>query len=209
MVRILIVDDHAIVRKGLKGILLEAYPSAHIEDVADADSMISKAKEANWDIIISDLSLPGLSGLEALKHLKQFVPKIPVLILSVHPEEQYAIRILKAGAAGYLNKDTAPDELVKAVQRVLQGRKYISSSVAEKLASSPDLENGKMSHELLSDREFEVLKLIASGKTISEIAVLLSLSITTVSTYRSRLLAKMDLKNNAELTMYAIENKLL
>ena len=209
MVRILIVDDHAIVRKGLKEILLEAYPSAHIEDVADADSMINKAKEANWDIIISDLSLPGLSGLEALKHLKQFVPKIPVLILSIHPEEQYAIRILKAGAAGYLNKDTAPDELVKAVQRVLQGRKYISSSVAEKLASSPDLENGKMSHELLSDREFEVLKLIASGKTISEIAVLLSLSITTVSTYRSRLLAKMDLKNNAELTMYAIENKLL
>ena len=209
MVRILIVDDHAIVRKGLKEILLEAYPSAHIEDVADADSMINKAKESNWDIIISDLSLPGLSGLEALKHLKQFVPKIPVLILSVHPEEQYAIRILKAGAAGYLNKDTAPDELVKAVQRVLQGRKYISSSVAEKLASSLDLENGKMSHELLSDREFEVLKLIASGKTISEIAVLLSLSITTVSTYRSRLLAKMDLKNNAELTMYAIENKLL
>ena len=209
MVRILIVDDHAIVRKGLKEILLEAYPSAHIEDVTDADSMINKAKEANWDIIISDLSLPGLSGLEALKHLKQFVPKIPVLILSIHPEEQYAIRILKAGAAGYLNKDTAPDELVKAVQRVLQGRKYISSSVAEKLASSPDLENGKMSHELLSDREFEVLKLIASGKTISEIAVLLSLSITTVSTYRSRLLAKMDLKNNAELTMYAIENKLL
>ncbi len=209
MVRILIVDDHAIVRKGLKEILLEAYPSAHIEDVADADSMINKAKESNWDIIISDLSLPGLSGLEALKHLKQFVPKIPVLILSVHPEEQYAIRILKAGAAGYLNKDTAPDELVKAVQRVLQGRKYISSSVAEKLASSLDLENGKMSHELLSDREFEVLKLIASGKTISEIDVLLSLSITTVSTYRSRLLAKMDLKNNAELTMYAIENKLL
>jgi DNA-binding NarL/FixJ family response regulator len=209
MVRILIVDDHAIIRKGLKEILLEAYPSAHIEDVAEADSMINKAKEANWDIIISDLSLPGLSGLEALKQLKQLVPKIPVLILSVHPAEQYAIRILKAGAAGYLNKDTAPEELVKAVQRVLLGRKYISSSVAEKLASSLDLESGKMSHELLSDREFEVLKLIASGKTISEIAFLLSLSITTVSTYRSRLLAKMDLKNNAELTIYAIENKLL
>jgi two-component system invasion response regulator UvrY len=209
MVRILIVDDHAIVRKGLKEILLEAYPSAHIEDVADADSMIKKAMEADWDIIISDLSLPGLSGLDALKHLKQFAPKIPVLILSVHPEEQYAIRILKAGAAGYLNKDTAPEELVKAVQRVLQGRKYISSSVAEKLAGNFNLDSDKMPHELLSDREFEVLKLIASGKSISEIAVLLSLSITTVSTYRSRLLAKMDLKNNAELTMYAIENKLL
>jgi two-component system, NarL family, invasion response regulator UvrY len=209
MVRILIVDDHAIVRKGLKEILLEAYPSAHIEDVADADCMINKAMGADWDIIISDLSLPGLSGLEALKHLKQFVPKIPVLILSVYPEEQYAIRLLKAGAAGYLNKDTAPDELVKAVQRVLQGRKYISSSVAEKLAGSFDLDSNKMSHELLSNREFEVLKLIAAGKSISEIAVLLSLSITTVSTYRARLLAKMDLKNNAELTMYAIENKLL
>ena len=209
MVRILIVDDHAIVRKGLKEILLEAYPSAHIEDVADADSMIKKAMEADWDIIISDLSLPGLSGLDALKHLKQFAPKIPVLILSVHPEEQYAIRILKAGAAGYLNKDTAPEELVKAVQRVLQGRKYISSSVAEKLAGNFNLNSDKMPHELLSDREFEVLKLIASGKSISQIAVLLSLSITTVSTYRSRLLAKMDLKNNAELTMYAIENKLL
>jgi two-component system invasion response regulator UvrY len=209
MVRILIVDDHAIVRKGLKEILLEAYPSAHIEDVADADSMIKKAMGADWDIVISDLSLPGLSGLDALKHLKQFAPKIPVLILSVHPEEQYAIRILKAGAAGYLNKDTAPEELVKAVQRVLQGRKYISSSVAEKLAGNFNLDSDKMPHELLSDREFEVLKLIASGKSISEIAVLLSLSITTVSTYRSRLLAKMDLKNNAELTMYAIENKLL
>jgi DNA-binding NarL/FixJ family response regulator len=209
MVRILIVDDHAIVRKGLKEILLEAYPSAHIEDVADADSMIKKAMEADWDIVISDLSLPGLSGLDALKHLKQFAPKIPVLILSVHPEEQYAIRILKAGAAGYLNKDTAPEELVKAVQRVLQGRKYISSSVAEKLVGNFNLDSDKMPHELLSDREFEVLKLIASGKSISEIAVLLSLSITTVSTYRSRLLAKMDLKNNAVYIMYTIENKFL
>jgi DNA-binding NarL/FixJ family response regulator len=210
MLRILIADDHAIVRKGLKQILLEEYPSAIIEEVNDAEGVIKKTLDSEWDIIISDLSMPGRSGLDMLQQVKQIFPKLPVLILSIHPEEQYAIRVLKAGAAGFLNKDAATEELVKAVQRVLQGRKYISSSIAEKIAE--DLgqhSSGKAPYEFLSDREFEVFKLIASGKSISEIAEKLSLSNTTVSTYRARILAKINMKTNAELIRYALENKLI
>ncbi len=209
MTRILIADDHSVVRKGLKQILVEEFPSVHIGEVADAESLIKEVIASTWDVIITDLSMPGRSGLDALQQIKQHYPKLPVLILSVHPEEQYALRVLKAGAAGYLNKDMASEELVNAVHRVLSGRKYISPSVAEKLAVSLDKDGDKLPHEYLSDREFDVLKLIASGNSVSQIAELLSLSSTTVSTYRARIMAKMNLKNNTSLTLYAIENKII
>lgn len=209
MLKILIADDHTVVRKGLKQILLEEFPSALIEEVVDAEELLKKLIKTAYDVVISDLSMPGRSGLEALQQIKQHYPKLPVLILSVHAEEHYAIRVLKAGAAGYLSKDSAPDELVKAVNRVLTGRKYITASIAEKLAATLDQDNEKSSHENLSDREFEVLKLLASGKSVSEIAQSLSLSVTTVSTYRARILVKMTMKTNADLTLYAVENKLI
>jgi len=209
MTRILIADDHTVVRKGLKQILVEAFPSVLIEEVADAENLIKQVIGSTWDVIITDLSMPGRSGLDALQQIKQYYPKLPVLILSVHPEEQYALRVLKAGAAGYLNKDMASEELVNAVHRVLSGRKYISPSVAEKLAVSLDKDGDKLPHEYLSDREFDVLKLIASGNSVSQIAEILSLSSTTVSTYRARIMAKMNLKNNTSLTLYAIENKII
>ncbi len=209
MIRILIADDHSVVRKGLRQILLEGFPTAHIEEVPDAEEMIKKIIQFPWDVVISDLSMPGRSGLEALQQLKQINPKLPVLILSIHPEDQYALRVLKAGASGYLSKDMAPDELVNAVQRVMLGKKYITASIAEKLASVLDQDSGKAAHESLSDREFSVLKLLAAGKSVSEIAESLFLSVTTVSTYRSRIMAKMGMKNNADLTLYSIEHKLI
>lgn len=209
MIRILIADDHSIVRRGLRQILLEGFPTAAIEEVPDAEAMIKKIIQSEWDVVISDLSMPGRSGLEALQQIKQLHPRLPVLILSIHPEEQYALRVLKAGASGYLSKDMAPDELVNAVHRVMLGKKYITASIAEKLASVLEGDSDKPSHEYLSDREFSVLKLLASGKSVSEIAESLFLSVTTVSTYRARIMAKMGLKNNADLTLYAIEHKLL
>jgi|ERR1022692_1043326 DNA-binding NarL/FixJ family response regulator len=204
--RILIADDHAILRKGLKEILLEEYPSAHIEEVGDADTLFKTSLNSAWDVIITDLSMPGRSGLEALREIKQYSPKVPVLVLSIYPEDQYATRVLKAGASGYINKDTAPTELVKAVQRVLQGRKYITASIAEKLANNLNMDTDKAPHELLTDREFDVMKLLATGKPVLEIANILSLSPTTISTYRARILDKMNLKNNSELIRYALNN---
>ncbi len=209
MIRILIADDHHVVRKGLKQILLEGFPTATIEEVSDAESLVKSAITKQWDVVISDLSMPGRSGLDALQQIKQSLPAIPVLILSIHPEEQYAIRVLKAGASGYLSKESAPEELVKAVQQVLLGKKYITASVAEKLVNSLDLDTDKVLHEYLSNREFEVFKLIAAGKAVSDIAEILSLSVTTVSTYRTRIMTKMNFKTNADITLYAIENKLL
>jgi two-component system, NarL family, invasion response regulator UvrY len=209
MLRILIADDHTVVRKGLKQILLEEFPSSVIEEVPDAEQLIKKVMTAQWDIVVSDLSMPGRSGLDALHQIKHSHPDLPVLILSIHPEEHYALRVLKAGASGYLSKDSAPDELVKAVQRVLLGKKYISSTVAEKLATSFTTDGDKLLHEHLSDREFDVMKLLASGKSVSDIAESLSLSVTTVSTYRARIMTKMNLKTNSDLTKYAIENNLL
>lgn len=207
--RILIADDHAIVRRGLVEILLEAYPSAHIEEVEDADTLFKKTIQGEWDVIISDLMMPGRSALEALHQIKQYSPKIPVLILSIYPEEQYATRVLKAGASGYINKDVAPKELVNAVQRILQGRKYITPSVAEKLANDLDKNTDKDPHELLSDREFDVMKQLAAGRSVSDIAELLSLSPNTISTYRGRIMEKMNMKTNAELTRYALEKALI
>ncbi len=209
MLRILIADDHSVVRKGLKQILLDEFPSAIIDEVGDAEGLIKKTMTAKWDVIVSDLSMPGRSGLDALLQIKQSFPDLPVLILSIHPEEQYALRALKAGASGYLSKDTAPDELVKAVKKVLLGKKYISQSIAEKLANAFSSNKDKNPHENLSDREFDVMKLLANGKSVSEIADILSLSVTTVSTYRARVMVKMDMKSNSDLTKYAIENKLI
>lgn len=209
MLRILIADDHAVVRKGLRQILIEEFPTAEVVDVADAEDMIRQVMLSSWDVVVSDLNMPGRSGLDALQQIRTSHPHLPVLILSVHPEEQYAIRVLKAGAAGYLSKDSASDELVKAIHRVLLGKKYISQTIAEKLATSFSGDTAKPPQEYLSDREFEVMKLLASGKTISEIAEMLSLSVTTVSTYRARVMTKMNMKTNADLTKYALENKLL
>jgi len=209
MLKILIADDHSVVRKGLRQILLEGFPGAQVEEVADAEDMVKKVIASDWDVVISDLSMPGRSGLEALQQIKQVQPKLPVLILSIHPEEQYAIRVLKSGASGYLSKDLAPEELVNAVQRVLLGKKYITPAVAEKLASVFDQNNDKPPHESLSDREFSVLKMLARGKSVSEIAETLFLSVTTVSTYRARIMAKMNMKSNADLTLYSIEHNLM
>lgn len=209
MLRILIADDHTVVRKGLQQILLEEFPNAHIEDVPDAEEMINRVMNAKWDVVVSDLSMPGRSGLDALQQIKHIYPDLPVLILSIHPEEHYALRVLKAGASGYLSKGSASEELVKAVQTVLLGKKYISASVAEKLASSFTTNIDKHLHEFLSDREFDVMKLLATGKSVSEIAETLSLSVTTISTYRARIMTKMNLKTNSDLTKYAIETKLI
>jgi two-component system invasion response regulator UvrY len=207
MIRILIADDHEIVRKGLKQILLEEFSFAHIEEATDGEMLVKKALTGNWDIIISDIAMPGLNGMEALRRIKEQFPKLPVLILSIHSEDQYTRRVLKAGASGYLCKDAATKELVTAVQRILHGRKYISPSLAEKFTDEED--SNKAQHEFLSHREFDVFKMLAAGKPLTEIAEDLALGITTVSTYRSRILEKMNMKSNAELTRYALENKLL
>ena len=206
---ILLADDHSIVRRGLKDILIEEFPEATIEEAGDGISLLKHMKNRKWDIVISDLSMPGRNGLETLKTLKSEFPSTPVLILSMHPEDLYAIRVLKAGASGYMTKESAPDELIKAVRLILTGRKYITPLVAEKMASNLDTNTDKQPHELLSDREFDVMKLIASGKTVSEIGSELSLSVNTISTYRARILEKLNLKSNSELTFYVISNNLL
>ena len=209
MVRILIADDHAIVRKGLRQIILENYPFATIGETNDAEELIAKAAKEKWDVIICDLNMPGRSGLEALNQIRQFAPQLPVLIMSIYPEEQYGVRVLKAGASGYLSKESIHDHLNNAIQTVLKRRKYITPSVAEILATSLTTDKNKLPHESLSDREFEVFKLLATGKKVSFIAQQLSLSITTVSTYRARILEKMNMHSNSELTRYAIEHGLI
>ena len=180
-----------------------------MEEASNAEELINKTLTGNWDVVITDLSMPGRSGLDALRQIREAHPKLPVLVLSMHPEDQYAIRVLKAGASGYLNKDTAQDELVQAMHKVLVGKKYISAKVAEQMADVIEGNSDTALHETLSDREFDVLKMLAGGKSVSEIANSLSLSSTTVSTYRSRILEKMKMKSNADLTRYALENKLI
>jgi two-component system, NarL family, invasion response regulator UvrY len=209
MIKIIIADDHAVVRKGLIQILHESFPRAQITEVTDAESLLKKVFQETWDLVISDISMPGASGLDILQQIKQHYPKLPVLILSMYSEDLYAIRALKAGASGFLNKDFDTEELVLAVNRLLNGKKYITPNIAEKLAGSLDIENKKLPHEYLSNREFEVLKYIASGQTVSDIATRLSLSVTSISTYRARIIAKMNLKTNADLMMYSIQNKLI
>lgn len=207
--RILIADDHAIVRKGLKQILDEEPGMAIVGEAQNAQEVLDMVRRQKWDMVILDISMPGRSGLDVLSELRQNSPHLPVLILSMHPEDQFALRVLKAGAAGYMNKQSAPEELVEAIHKIHRGGRYISQSLAEKMAMGLNRNDDRPVHELLSDREYQVMQLIASGKTISEIAEILSLSVKTVSTYRARILSKMNMKNNAELTYYAVSNKLV
>ena len=209
MNKILIADDHAIVRKGLKQLLLEQYPFADIGEAGDVEKLISEVIRQEWDVVICDMNMPGRSGLDALQQIKQISPKLPVLIMSMYPEDQYALRVLKAGAAGYLGKETIHDNIIEAIETVKRGKKFITPSIAEKLADSFLMPTNIGLHEKLSDREFDVFKLLASGKSISEIALQLFISATTVSTYRSRIMEKMNIANNAGLTRYAIENNLI
>ncbi len=207
--QILIADDHAIVRRGLKMLLLEEYPSSEIGEANDAESLINEVIRRNWDLVISDISMPGRSGLDALVQIKQIHPELPVLIMSMHPEEQYALRVFKAGASGYLGKDTIHDDIIKAIQTVMAGKKFINPAVAEKLNKLTEKNKSDQLHDKLSDREFDVFKMIASGKSVSEIAAQFSLSVTTVSTYRARILEKMNMRANADLTRYALEKQLI
>jgi DNA-binding NarL/FixJ family response regulator len=209
MLRILIADDHTVVRRGLRQILLDEFLAADIVEVADADELFNQVLKNEWDVVITDISMPGRSGLDVLQQVRQHYPKLPILVLSIHPEDMYAIRVMRAGASGYLNKDSAPEELVKAVHRILLGKKYITPSLAEKLADALDQDADRLPHENLSDREFEVLKLLAAGMAVSDIAGKLSLSPTTVSTYRARIMQKMNAGSNADLIRYAMENKLI
>jgi len=209
MLKILIADDHEIVRRGIRQILQEEFSFAHIEEAEDTDSLIAKAVKDKWDIIISDLAMPGGGGLVALKTIKEKMPGQRVLFFSTYSEEQYALRVLKAGGDGYLNKESATEELSKAVKEILEGKKYVSKALADNLGIALSEKSGHLPHELLSQREFDIFIMLASGKSLIEIASMLSLASTTVSTYRSRILIKMNLKTNADLTQYAIENKFI
>lgn len=207
--KILIVDDHVVVRDGVKKILAEQHDAITFGEAGTVTEALRLVREQDWDVGVFDLSLGDRSGLEALKELKQIRPRLPVLILSMHSEEQYARRAFKAGARGYITKDSPRAELVKAVNKVMDGGRYVSPSLAERLVIDLSGDIGRALHEALSDREFEVMVLIASGKTVGEIAEALSLSDSTISTYRSRILEKMMMKTSAELTHYAIQNKLV
>jgi DNA-binding NarL/FixJ family response regulator len=209
MLRILVVDDHPFFRRGVKDILVEGFGSVKVGEAGSADEMLATVRQRKWDAVIMDISMPGRSGPETLKEVKRECPRLPVLVLSMHPEEQYAVRMIKAGANGYLTKASAPEELVQAIKKVLSGGYYISPAFGEKLATLVKNDADKAPHERLSDRELQVLCLIASGKTIGEIAEGLHLSVTTISTYRARILEKMTMKNNAELTRYALHHDLV
>ena len=209
MTRILIVDDHAVVRQGLKKILSEFHDMEVTDEAQNADELMKKVQTEPPDIVVLDISMPGRSGIDVLRELHSRMPKLPVLFLSMLPEEQFALRALKAGASGYLTKDAAPDELVKAIRRISAGRKYISPALAEKLASVVHTDPEKLPHEKLSEREFQVFRKIASGEMLTQIAEELYLSIKTVATYRTRVLSKMHMQSNADLTRYAVQNKLI
>lgn len=209
MLRILIADDHEIVRRGIKQILQEGLSFPEIGEAADTPTLIQKATSEPWDIVISDLSMPGGGGIEAIAAIRLEKPQQRILIVSIYPEEQYAVRVIRLGASGYLNKDAATDELLKAVQVILSGRRYIHPLIAEKITLVLRNQAGLLPHELLSEREFDVMIKLVSGVTISEIADKLSISPNTVSTYRSRILQKMDMKSNADIITYAIKNQLV
>ncbi len=207
--RILIADDHAVVRHGLKQILADAFKRAVFGEAANSQEALERVWKEPWDVVILDLTMPGRSGLEVLKEIKRARPKLPVLILSMHPEDQFAVRLLKAGASGYMTKESAPEELVGAVNKAVAGGRYVSVPLAEKLASLIVRDVQAAPHESLSDREFLILRLIASGKPVGVIARELSLSVKTISTYRARLLEKMCMSNNSELVHYAFQNHLV
>lgn len=207
MKRVILADDHSFIRLGLIQILKDEYPSVEITEVDDGESLVKEVMRHEYDLVISDLDMPGRTGLEALVQIKQLKPELPVLILSIYTEDLYAVRVLKAGASGYMNKKAAPFELIIAIQRILLGRKYITPEIAERLL--PYMDTNKKPHELLTNRELEIFKLLAQGKTISQIADSLSLALTTVSTHRGRIMEKLNLKTNPELTRYAIAHHII
>jgi DNA-binding NarL/FixJ family response regulator len=207
--RVLIADDHAVFRRGLRETLTEAFSKVTFGEARTAQETLEQVRRQDWDVVILDISMPGKSGLDILDDLKRLRPKLPILLLSMHPEQQFARRALKAGAAGYLTKDGVPEELKVAIKKIVVGGRYVSATLAEKLAV--DLREGAdlPLHELLSDREFQVLRMIASGKTVKEIGEELFLSVKTVSTYRARILEKTGMKTNAELIRYALQSQLV
>jgi DNA-binding NarL/FixJ family response regulator len=209
VIKIVVADDHTIFREGLKRILSEHSDLVVADEASKGQEVLELIRKNDYDMVILDLSMPGLSGLEVLKQIKIDKPKLPVLILSMHPEEQYAVRVLKAGASGYLTKESASDELITAIKKISLGRKYITASLAERLAVELETDTEKPLHNTLSDREYQVLLMIASGKTLTQIAEELFLSVKTVSSYRARILEKMKMKSNAELTHYAIKYQLI
>ena len=210
MIRVLVSDDHALLRAGVKEILTHGFQDIVFGEAADAEQVLSSVQAQEWDLVILDLNMPGRSGVEVLRELKRLWPKLPVLVLSMHAEDQYGRRLLRAGASGYLNKEVVPDELIKAVRKVLAGGRYVSSALAERLAFDlTEKDASRAAHETLSQREFEVLRLIASGKTVSEIAERIHLSVPTVSTYRARILSKMNMTTTAELMRYGLENRIV
>jgi len=209
MIKILVADDHAVVRNGLKQIVSDTSDMVVAGEASNGQEALNKALKDDYDIVLLDITMPDRSGLDILKEIKNQKPELPVLILSMHPEEQYAVRALKAGAAGYLTKESAPEELISAMRKVSSGSKYVTSSLAEKLASVLEIGAEKPLHQTLSDREYQVLCMIASDKSIKQIANELLLSAKTISTYRSRVLRKMNMNNNIELTRYAIQNQLV
>jgi two-component system, NarL family, invasion response regulator UvrY len=206
---LLLADDHIYTRKGLQQIIKAEFANSLITEVDNGIEVLKCAREKKFDVIILDINMPKLNGIETMKQLHQNGNDSPILILSMYSEDQYAIRALKAGASGYLTKMSAPEELIEAINCILKGKKYITASLAEKLAGTLGEKQGQSPHEQLSDREFLVLKMIASGKQVSVIAKELNLSIPTVSTYRARILFKMKMKTNAELTHFAISSGLI
>lgn len=209
MIRILVVDDHAVVRSGVKKIFEGSQGTTFFAEASDAREAVRLVREQPWDVVVLDITLGDRSGIEVMKELKDLRPQLAVLILSMHSEGQYARRAFKAGAAGYITKDSLPDELAFAINKVARGGKYVSPTLAEMLVTDIDSWIDKAPHERLSDREFEIMCLIGSGKTVGEIADLLSRSVKTISTYRARILDKTGLRNNAEITHYVIQNKLV
>ena len=204
----MLVDDHPIVRRGVRDILVDAFPQAHIQEVGSGMEAIALAQGSAWDIVILDLTLPDGSGLDVLKRIRESQSRLPVLVLSMHAADQFARRAIAAGASGYLTKDTADMELVTAATRLLRGGKYFGPQVLENVVLGMHPDRHERPHERLSDREYQVLRMIGSGRTVSEIATTLGLSVKTVSTYRARVLEKMDMRTNAELTHYVVQHKL-
>ena len=209
MIRILIADDHAILRRGLKEILVRELPEVVCGEAEDAQQVLMQVQSDDWDLVMLDITMPGRSGLDVLKDLQTMRPKLPVLVLSMHPEDQYGKRVLRAGASGYMNKKSAPEELINAIRKLLAGGQYVSPALAERLALDLKYGAAKSAHEILSHREFEVLRMIASGKTVTQIAEELHLSVNTVSTHRARILEKMHMTTSAELMHYALSNHLV
>jgi two-component system, NarL family, invasion response regulator UvrY len=205
--KIILADDHSFIRLGLIQILKDEYPSVDITEVENGEDLVKEVMKQHFDLVISDLEMPGRSGLEALEQIKLLQPSLPVLILSIYPEDLYAVRVLKAGAAGYMNKNAAPYELITAVQRILLGRKYITPEIGEKLLHQ--FNSDKKPHELLSNREFEIFKLIAQGKSLSHIADAMNLALTTISTHRGKVLKKLNISTNSDLIRYALANNII